>query len=71
MCDEFLRKVYEMSHGNYEIFDRYSGGSEVGLSNNQTDDTIDDLHNMGLIKKIREAKILMTLDGKQETGRSS
>ena len=33
-------------------------------------DIIDDLHNMGLIKKIGETKILMTLEGKQETERS-
>jgi Mn-dependent DtxR family transcriptional regulator len=67
MSDEFLRKLYEMSDGDYKIFDRYRVGSEVGLSNSQTDDIIDDLHNMGLIKKIGETKILMTLEGKQET----
>jgi hypothetical protein len=61
MSDEFLRKLYEMSDGDYKIFDRYRVGSEVGLSNSQTDDIIDDLHNMGLIKKIGETKILMTL----------
>lgn len=69
MSDEFLRKLYEMSDGDYKIFDRYRVGSEVGLSNSQTDDIIDDLHNMGLIKKIGETKILMTLEGKLETER--
>jgi Mn-dependent DtxR family transcriptional regulator len=70
MSDEFLRKLYEMSDGDYKIFDRYRVGSGVGLSNSQTDDIIDDLHNMGLIKKIGETKILMTLEGKQETEKS-
>ena len=70
MADEFLRKLYEMSDGDYKIFDRYRVGSKVGLSNSQTDDIIDDLPNMGLIKKIGEPKILMTLKGKQETERS-
>ena len=69
MSDEFLRKLYEMSDGDYKIFDRYRVGSEVGLSNSQTDEIIDDLHNMGLIKKIGETKILMTLEGKLETER--
>ena len=70
MSDEFLRKLYEMSDGDYKIFDRYRVGSEVGLSNSQTDDIIEDLHNMGLIKKIGETKILMTLEGKQENEKS-
>ena len=67
MSDEFLRKLYEMLDGDYKIFDRYRVGSEVGLSNSQIDDIIDDLHNMELIKKIGETKILMTLEDKQET----
>jgi hypothetical protein len=67
MSDEFLRKLYEMSDGDYEIFDRYRVGSEVDLSNSQIDDIIDDLHNMELIKKIGETKKLMTLEDKQET----
>ena len=69
MSHEFLRKLYEMSDGDYKIFVRYRVGSEVGLSNSQTDDIIEDL-NMGLIKKIGETKILMTLEGKQETEKS-
>lgn len=51
MSDEFLRKLYDMSGGKYKIFDRYKVGGEVGISNRQTDDFVDDLHNMGLIKK--------------------
>jgi hypothetical protein len=70
MSDEFLRKLYEMSDGDYKIFDRYRVRSEVGLSNSQTDDIIEDLHNMRLIKKIGETKILMTLEGKQAIEKS-
>ena len=36
MSDEFLRKLYEMSDGDYKIFDRYRVESEIGLSNSQT-----------------------------------
>lgn len=50
MSDEFLKKLCAMSDGDYKIFDRFRVGSEVGLSNSQTDAIIDDLHNMGLIK---------------------
>ena len=50
MPDEFLKKLCAMSDGDYNIFDRFRVGSEVGLSNSQTDAIIDDLHNMGLIK---------------------
>ncbi len=35
------------------------------------DDIIEDLHNMGLIKKIGETKILMNLEGKRETEKST
>ena len=67
MSHEFLTKLFEMSGGEYKIFDRYIVGREVGLSNSQTDDIVDDLHKMGLIKKIGTTKILMTFEGKQET----
>jgi Mn-dependent DtxR family transcriptional regulator len=70
MSDEFLRKLYEMSDGDYKIFDRYRVESKIVLSNSQTDNIIDDLHNMGLIKKIGETKILMTLEGKQAIEKS-
>ena len=70
MSDEFLMKLFEMSGGEYKIFDRYKVGREVGLSNSHTDDIVDDLYNMGLIQKIGTAKILMTFEGKQESERS-
>lgn len=70
MSDEFLRKLYDMSGGEYKIFDRYKVGGEVGISNRQTDDFVDDLHNMGLIKKIGKTKPLLTFEGKQEAEKS-
>ncbi|MDW0278318.1 MAG: hypothetical protein QN721_09510 [Nitrososphaeraceae archaeon] len=51
--------------GSNEVLDQYKVGSRLGLSNSQTDDIVDDL-NMGLIKKIRDSKILMTIDGKKK-----
>ena len=51
--------------GSNEVLDQYKVGSRLGLSNSQTDDIVDDL-NMGLIKIIRDSKILMTIDGKKK-----
>jgi hypothetical protein len=65
MSDEFLRKLYEMSRGEYMIFDRYKVGRIVGVSDSQTDDIVDDLYNMGLLKKIGATKILLSFEGKQ------
>lgn len=70
MSDEYLEKLYEMSGAEYKIFDKYKVGREVGISNNQTDDIVDDHHNMGLVKKIGTTKILLTFEGKQEVERS-
>ena len=66
MSDEFLNKFYQMTSGEYKIFDKYKVGSKLGPSNSQTDDIVDDLHNIGLIKKIGMNKILMTFEGKKE-----
>jgi Mn-dependent DtxR family transcriptional regulator len=60
-----------MTSGEYKIFDKYKVGSKLGLSNSQTHDIVDDLHNIGLIKKIGMSKILMTFEGKKEVEESS
>ena len=36
------------------------------MPNTQVDDIVDDLDNMGLIKKIGETKILLTFEGKEQ-----
>ena len=43
MSDEFLRKWYGMSGGEYMIFDRYKAGKILGISDSQTDEIVDDL----------------------------
>ena len=70
MSDEFLKKLFEMSDGEYIIFDRYKVGKILGISDRQTDDIVDDLCNMGLIKKVGENKILLSFEGKEEVSRS-
>ena len=66
MTDEFLKRLYEMSGGDYKIIERYKVGKEIGMPNTQVDDIVDDLDNMGLIKKIGETKILLTFEGKEQ-----
>lgn len=56
MSDEFLKALYKMSDGEYKIFERYKVGREISLPNTQVDDIVDDLNNMGLIKKLERPK---------------
>ena len=66
MTDEFLKKLYEMSRGDYKIIERYKVGKEIDMPNTQVDDIVDDHDNIGLIKKIGETKILLTFEGKEQ-----
>ena len=66
MSDEFLKKLYEICEGEYRIVGRYKVGTAVRISKYQTDDIVDDLDGMGLIKKIGETKILLTFEGKEQ-----
>ena len=56
MTDEFLKRLYEMSDRDYKIIERYKVGKEIGMPNTQVDDIVDDLDNMGLIKKLERPK---------------
>ena len=56
MSDEFLRKLYKLSDGESKIIEKYKVGEQVGLSNSQTDDIVNDLYKIGLIKKSVPAK---------------
>ena len=70
MSDEFLRKLYKLSDGEYKIIEKYKVGEEVGVLNSK-DDIVDELHKIGLIKKIGTTKILMTFEGKKEVEESN
>ena len=71
MSDEFLRKLYKLSDGEYKIIEKYKVGEQVGVLNSQTDDIVDELHKIGFIKKIGMTKILMTFEGKKEVEESN
>jgi hypothetical protein len=70
MSDEFLRKLYKLSDGEYKIIEKYKVGEEVGVLNS-TDDIVDELHKIGSIKKIGTTKILMTFEVKKEVEESN
>ncbi|MBC8157485.1 hypothetical protein H7X64_04895 [Armatimonadetes bacterium] len=71
MSDELLTKLYEICEGDYRIVSRYKVGAAVHISKYQTDDIVDDLASMGLIKKIGESKILLTFEGKEQVESSN
>ena len=71
MSDEFLRKLYKLSDGEYKIIEKYKVGEQVGILNSQTDDIVDELHKIGFIKKIGMTKILITFEGKKEVEESN
>lgn len=65
MSDEFLRKLYKLSDGEFKIIEKYKVEEEVGVSNSQTDDIVNDLDKIGLIKK-RFQQILLAFEGKKD-----
>lgn len=69
ISEQYLRKLCEMSNGEYKIIDRYKVGRRIGIFKSQTDDTVNELHSKGLIKKIGSSNVLLTFEGKQEVER--
>lgn len=65
MSDEFLRKLYKLSDGEFKIIEKYKVEEEVGVSNSQTDDIVNDLGKIGLIKKLFQ-QILLAFEGKKD-----
>ena len=70
ISDEFLRKLYKLSDGEYKIIEKYKVGEQVGVLNS-TDNIVDELHKIGFIKKIGTTKILTTFEGKKEVEESN
>jgi Mn-dependent DtxR family transcriptional regulator len=64
--DKFLKKLYDMSRGELTTIDRYELGKELDLPKEETDAIVEELTEMGMIKKVAGTKILLTLEGKNE-----
>jgi len=54
MSDEFLKALYRISDGEYKIIEMYKVGKDIGIPNTQVDDIVNDLSNIGLIKKLEK-----------------
>ncbi|MGE5684002.1 MAG: hypothetical protein ACM3ZS_02540 [Nitrososphaerota archaeon] len=55
MIDDFgryLRKLYEMSEGRMTTFDRYEIGRKLGLDDDETDEIVDELEELGKVKTL-------------------
>ncbi len=67
--DRYLRKLYEMSEGQMTIFDRYEIAGKLGLDDDETDEIVDELEDLGKVKTLlnrtvvlsRELKICLTV----------
>jgi len=57
----FLKKIFELNGGEFRIIDRYQVGKELGLNLSQTDGTVKQLCDIGMIKLIEQGrKIILT-----------
>ena len=67
--DRYFRKLYEMSEGQMTTFDRYEIGGKLGLDDDETDELVDALEELGKVKTLlnrtvvlsRELKICLTV----------
>lgn len=67
--DRYLRKLYEMSEGQMTTFDPYEIGGKLCLDDDETDELVDALEELGKVKTLlnrtvvlsRELKICLTV----------
>jgi hypothetical protein len=56
----FLKKLFEITGGEFRIVNRYEVGEKLGLSVSETDDTVKQLAEIGMIKVMLGPKIILT-----------
>ena len=56
----FLKKLFEITGGEFRIINRYEVGEELGLEASATDDTVKQLSQIGMIKIMEGPKIILT-----------
>ncbi len=67
--DRYFRKLYEMSEGQMTTFDPYEIGGKLCLDDDETDELVDALEELGKVKTLlnrtvvlsRELKICLTV----------
>jgi hypothetical protein len=61
----FLKKLYEMTEGQLQTIDRNEVGRVLGLDKEQTDHLVDQLSDIGMIKKVIGSKIILSPEAKE------
>jgi hypothetical protein len=56
----FLKKLFEITGGEFRIVNRYEVGEKLGLDSSATDDTVKQLSEIGMIKIMLGSKIILT-----------
>jgi hypothetical protein len=56
----FLKKLFEITGGEFRIVNRYEVGEKLGLDSSETDDIVKQLSEMHMIKIMEGPKIILT-----------
>ena len=56
----FLKKMFEINGREFRIIDRYEEGEKLNLNVSQTDDTVKQLSDIGMIKLVDGRKIVLS-----------
>ena len=56
----FLKKLFEITGREFRIVNRYEVGEKLGLNVSETDDTVKQLSEIGMIKVMLGPKIILT-----------
>lgn len=62
--DRYFRKLYEMSEGQMTIFDRYEIAGKLGLDDDETDEIVDELEDLGKVKTLLNRTVVLSRGAK-------
>lgn len=58
---EFLKVLYNLTGAKLQTIDRYEVGQKMGLDKTQTDNMVNQLSDINMIKKVMDSKIILNL----------
>ncbi len=62
--DRYLRKLYEMSEGQMTTFDPYEIGGKLCLDDDETDELVDALEELGKVKTLLNRTVVLSRGAK-------
>jgi hypothetical protein len=62
---DFLKELYGLTAGELQTIDRYEVGKKLALDKEQTDHLVDQLSDIGMIRKILRTKIILSPEAKR------